>query len=69
MKEYPMEKGQCLQQMVLGKQESHMQKNDSGPPTYHTKKKFKMCEKLKSDTGNHQNPRGEHSQEILQPQP
>jgi len=30
-KEYAMEKRQSLQQMILGKLDSHMQKNETGP--------------------------------------
>jgi len=32
--EYTMGKGQSLQQMVLGKLDSHMQKNENGPLSY-----------------------------------
>ena len=45
-KDYPMEKRQSLQQMVLGKLDSDMHKNETGPLSYtiHTKK-LKMVEK------------------------
>ena len=33
-KEYPMEKRQSLQQVVLGKLDSDMQKNEPGPLSY-----------------------------------
>ena len=42
-KEYPMGKGQSLQQMVLGKLDHHMQKKETGPFSYTLhKNKFKM---------------------------
>ena len=48
--------------MVLGKLDSNMQKNETGPLSYIIyKNKFKMDERRKCETGNHQNPRGEHS--------
>ena len=69
-KEYPMEKSPSLQQMVLEKLDSHMQKNETGPLSYTIhKNKFKMDERPKCETGNHQNPRGEHRQQPLCPQP
>ena len=54
-------KKDSLQQMVLGKLDSTMQKNETGPPS-HTihKNKFKMDERPKRETETHQNPRGEH---------
>ena len=43
-KEYPIGKGQCLQQMILGKLDSSMQKNETGPLSYTIyKNKFKMA--------------------------
>ena len=49
--------------MVLGKLDSDMQKNESGPIDYTIhKNKPKMDERLKCKTGNHQNPRGENRQ-------
>ena len=60
-KEYPMEKRQSLQQMVLGKLDSNMQKNETGPLSYAKhKNKFKMDERPKCEAGHHQSPRGEH---------
>ena len=60
-----MEK-QYLQQMVLGTLDSNMQKNETRPLSYTThKNKFKMDEKPKCETENHQNPRGEHRQQPL----
>ena len=57
-KEYPMEKRQFVQQMVLGKLDSHMQKNEAGPFSYTIhKNKPEMDERLKSNTRIHQNPR------------
>ena len=58
-----MEKRQSLQQMVLGKLNSDM-KNETGP-FYYTihKNKFKMDEKPKYETGNHQHPRGGNRQQ------
>ena len=56
-KEYPMEKRQPLQPMVLGKLDSHTQKNETGPFPYTTyKNRLKMDEKLQCETGIHQNP-------------
>ena len=47
--------------MVLGKLDSHMQKNEIGPPSYTiNKNKFKMIKDL-NETGNNKNPR-EHGQ-------
>ena len=64
-KEYPVGK-KSLQQMVFGKLDSHMQKNEIGPLSYTThKNKLKMDERPKYETGNHQNPRGEHRQKSL----
>ena len=41
--EYTMEKRQSLQQMVLGKLDRYMQKNETGPLSYTIyKNKFKM---------------------------
>ena len=50
-KEYPMGKRQSLQQMVLGKLYSKMQKNEAGP-LYYTihKNKLKMDKILKCET-------------------
>ena len=60
------EKGQCLQQVVLGKVDSNMQKSEPGPLS-HTihKNKFKMDERPTCETGSHQNSGGEHSQQRL----
>ena len=42
--------------MVLGELDSNMQKNESGPLSYtRHKKKLKMDERPKCETGNHQN--------------
>ena len=52
-------KKESLQQMVLGKLDSHMQKNETEPFPYTIhKNRFKMDERPKYETGNHQNPRG-----------
>ena len=52
--------------MVQGKLDSHMQKNETGPLSYTThKNKLKTDERLKCETGIHQNPRGEHRQQPL----
>ena len=64
-KECSMEKGQSLQQTVLGKLDSHMQKNETGPPYTRHKNRFKMDERPECETGNHQNPREEHRQQPL----
>ena len=56
-KEHPMEKRQSLQQMVLGKLDGDMQKNEPGPLSYTIhKNKLKMDERPKLETGSHQNP-------------
>ena len=61
-----MEKGQSLQQMVLGKLDSEMQKNEPGPLSYTIlKNKLKMDERPKYETGNHKNPRRENRQQPL----
>ena len=50
----------------VGKLGSNMQKNETGLLSYTIhKNKFKMDERPKSDTGSHQNPRGEHRQQPL----
>ena len=55
-----MEKGQSVQQMVMGKLDSDMQKNENEPLSYTIhKNKFKMDERPKYETGNHKNPRRE----------
>ena len=65
-KEYPMEKRQSLQQMVMGELDSNMQKNETVPLPYTIyKNKFKMGERPKYEIGNHQYPRGEHRQQPL----
>ena len=53
-----MEKRQPLQQMVLGKLDSHMQKNETpGPFPYIThENRLKMDEGPQCETGIHQNP-------------
>ena len=54
-----MEKRQSLQQIVLGKLGSHMQKNETGPLSHILKKnKLKIGERPKCKIGNHPNPRG-----------
>ena len=56
--------------MVLGKLDSHMQKNETGPFSYTIHKdKFKMDGRPQCETGIHQNPGGEHRQQPLQHQP
>ena len=51
--------------MMLGRLESPIKKNETGALSYiiHTKK-FKMYERPTCETGNHQNPRGEHRQQF-----
>ena len=64
-----MEKKESLQQMVFGKLDSNMQKNEIGPLFYAIyKSKFKMDERPKCEIGNHQNPRGQYRQQPLWPQ-
>ena len=62
-----MEKRQSLQQMVLRKLDSHMQRNETGPLSYTIdKNKLKMDERPQCETGiHHQNPREEHRQQPL----
>ena len=49
-----MEERQSLQQMVLGKPDSNMQKNETEPLSYTIfKNKFKMDERPKCETRNH----------------
>ena len=58
-KDYKMEKGQSLQQIVLGKSDIHMQKNKTRPLFYtRHKNKLKMDKRPKFETGMHQNPKG-----------
>ena len=61
-----MEKRQSLQQIMLGKLDRDMQKNEPGPLSYTIhKSKLKMEERPKCEPGNHQNPKGEHRQQPL----
>ena len=65
-KEHPMEKRQSLQQIVLRKLDSHMQRNETGPFPYTIhKNKLKMDERPKCETEIHQNSRGELRQQPL----
>ena len=51
--------------MVLGKLDSDMQRNEPEPLSYTIhKNKFKMDERPKCKTGNHQNPRGESRKNL-----
>ena len=60
-KAYPMVKRQSPQQMLLGKLESDLEKNETRPLSYTTHtKKFKMNQRSKCEIGSHQNPRGEN---------
>ena len=62
----PTEKRQSLHQIVLGKVDSNMQKNETGPLSYIIhKNELKMDERPKYETGNHQNPTGENMQQSL----
>ena len=59
-------KRQSLQQMVLGKLDSNMQKNETGPLSFTIhKNKFKMDERPKCKTENQKNPRGQHRKQSL----
>ena len=65
-KEYPVRKRRFLQQIVLGKLDNNMQKNETGPLSYTIhKNEFKMDERPKCEIGKHQNPRGESRQQLL----
>ena len=60
-----MESRQSLQQVVLGKLDSDMHKNEPGPLSYTIhKKKLKMDKSPQCKTGSHQNPRGESRQNL-----
>ena len=53
-------------QLVLGKLDSDMQKNEPGPLSYTIHKdKRKMDKGPECETGNHQNPRGENRKKPL----
>ena len=61
-----MEKGQSLQQLVLGKLDSDMQKNETRPISYIIyENKFKMVGRHKCEAVNHQNSRRENRQQCL----
>ena len=63
---YPIEKRQALQQMVLGKLDSHIQKKETGPFAYTIhKNRLKLDGRPNWETGTHQNPTGEHRQRPL----
>ena len=65
-KEYPMGERQSLQQVVLGKLDSDMKKNEPGPLSYTVhRNRLKMDERPKCETGSHQNPRGESRKKPL----
>ena len=65
MDEKTNEKGKSLQQMVLGKLDCDLQKNEPGPLSYTIhKNKLKMDERHKPKTGSHQNLR-ENRQQLL----
>ena len=57
-------KEQSLQQVVLGKLDSDIQKNEPGPLSY-TIHKNKVGERSQCKTGSHKNPRGESRQKPL----
>ena len=66
MKEYQVESRQSLQQVVLGKLDSDMQKNEPGPLSYTVhKNKLKMDERPQCKTGSHQNPQGKQAKTSL----
>ena len=57
---------ESLQQVVLGKLDSDMQKNEPGQLPYTIQKCIlKMDERPKCKTGNHENPRGENRPQSL----
>ena len=57
---------ESLQQVVLGKLDSNMQKNEPGPLSHSIhKNKLKTNERPKCKTESHQNPRGESRQKPL----
>ena len=59
-------KRQALQQMVLGKLDRNMQKNETGPFSYTIhKNRLKLDGRPNWETGTQQNPRGKHRQPPL----
>ena len=59
-------KDSLLQQVVLGKLDSNMQKNEPEPLSYTIhKNKLKMDERPRHKTGSHENSRGENRQQPL----
>ena len=57
---------QSLQQIMLEKLDSDMQKNEPEPHSYTIhKNKLKIEERPKCKTGSHQDPRGENRQQPL----
>ena len=59
-------KRQSLYQMVLGELDRNMQKDETRPLSYTIhQNKLKMDEGPESETGNHQNPRGESKKKPL----
>ena len=61
-----MEKRQSLKQLVSGKLESNMKKNERGPLSYSIpENKLKMDERPQCKTGSHKNPLGESRQKPL----
>ena len=61
--EYPVGKGQFLQQMVLGRRDKNVQKNDTGPLSYTLhKNKLEMDQRPKDEVWKHKNPTTEHRQ-------
>ena len=69
-KDVQWKKRQPLQQVVLRKLDSHMQKNEIGPFPYTThKNRLKMDQGPQCAKGIHPNPGGKHRQQRLRPQP
>ena len=61
-----MESRQSLQQVMLGKLDSNIQKNETGLLSHTThKNKFKVDERLKCEMENYQYHRREQIQQIL----
>ena len=59
-------KDSLFSQVVLGKLDSDMQKNEPGPLSYTIhRNKLKMDERPKRKSGSHQNPRGKSKQKPL----
>lgn len=70
IKEYSIEKRLFLQQMMLGKLDNNLKKNETGPFSYTIlKNRPRMDERPKCEIRIHQHPRGESRQQPHSPWP